>query len=112
MAAVVRQFPGIPALALLTHLEYTTPFSVLSLGRSGIQNLIDARSPAGWRRLRDALAPNRHSDFARYALGRLVADVPEATTVFASFSPAVSAFMIASFTESTRLIWPAPMPSV
>jgi AraC-like DNA-binding protein len=85
MAAVVRQFPGIPALALLTHLEYSTPYSVLSLGRSGIQQLIDARSPGGWRRLRDALAPNRHSDFARYALGRLVADVPDASPGWVAF---------------------------
>jgi AraC-like DNA-binding protein len=78
MASVIRQFPGVPALALLTHLEHTTPLSVLSLGRSGIHRLIDARSPDGWRLLRDALAPSSHAEFARHALARLTADIPDA----------------------------------
>jgi AraC-like DNA-binding protein len=85
MAAVIRQFPGVPALALLTHLEHTTPFTVLSLGRSGFQRLIDARSPEGWRALRDALAPNSNTDFARRALTRLTADVPDATAGYLVF---------------------------
>jgi AraC-like DNA-binding protein len=85
MADIIRQFPGIPALALLTHLERTTPLTVLSLGRSGFQRLIDARSPDGWRSLRDALAPNSYTEFARRALIRLNADVPTATAGYLAF---------------------------
>ena len=70
VASVIRQFPTIPALALLTHLERSTPFAVLSLGRSGIERLIDARSPDGWRCLRDALASDSSLEFARRALAR------------------------------------------
>jgi AraC-like DNA-binding protein len=78
VASVIRQFPAIPALALLTHIERSTPFAVLSLGRSGIQRLIDARSPEGWRSLRDALTPDSSLDFARRALARFHNDLPGA----------------------------------
>jgi AraC-like DNA-binding protein len=85
VASVIRQFPGIPALALLTHLERATPFAVLSLGRSGIQRLIDARSPDGWRTLRDALAPDSYVEFARRALARLATDLPGASASCVAF---------------------------
>src|SRR6185503_12053941 len=55
VASLVREFPRIPAVALLTELEFKTPQAVLTLGRSGIRRLIDVRSPAGWRELRGAL---------------------------------------------------------
>jgi AraC-like DNA-binding protein len=85
VASVIRQFPGIPALALLTQVERATPFAVLSLGRSGVQRLIDARSPEGWRSLRDALAPDSYADFARRALARLTTDLPGAPTSCLTF---------------------------
>jgi AraC-like DNA-binding protein len=85
VAAVIRQFPGVPALALLTHIERATPFAVLSLGRSGVHRLIDARSPDGWRSLRDALTPDSYADFARRAVARLAADLPGASTSCVAF---------------------------
>jgi AraC-like DNA-binding protein len=50
---LVREFPRVPTVALLTDLESNVPSSVLTLGRSGIQTLVDVRQPSGWRRLRD-----------------------------------------------------------
>ncbi|MEO7714302.1 MAG: helix-turn-helix domain-containing protein [Gemmatimonadaceae bacterium] len=55
VASLVREFPRVPAVALLSELEVRTPHAVLALGQSGIRRLIDVRSPAGWRELRGAL---------------------------------------------------------
>jgi AraC-like DNA-binding protein len=75
MAAMVREFPRVPAMALLMETQYTTPQSLLALGQLGIRILIDAREPSGWQTLRDILAAERSSDLQRTALGRLSADL-------------------------------------
>lgn len=75
MAAMVREFPRVPAMALLTETQYTTPQSLLALGQLGVRILIDARQPAGWQTLRDILAAERSSDLQRTALGHLSADL-------------------------------------
>lgn len=75
MAAMVREFPRVPAMALLTETQYTTPQSLLALGQLGIRILIDARQPSGWQRLREILAAERSSDLQRTALGHLSADL-------------------------------------
>ena len=46
---LVREFPRVPTVALLTELESNAPSAVLTLGRSGVQTLVDVRQPAGWR---------------------------------------------------------------
>ena len=71
MAAVVREFPRVPAMALLTETQYSTPENLLSLGHLGVRILIDARQPSGWQALRDILAAERASDLQRTALGQL-----------------------------------------
>jgi len=75
MAAMVREFPRVPAMALLTEVQYTTPQSVLALGHLGVRILIDARQPAGWQTLRDILTAERSNDLQRTALGHLSADL-------------------------------------
>lgn len=75
MAAMVREFPRIPAMALLTETQYTTPQNLLALGQIGVRILIDARQPSGWQLLRDVLAAERSSDLQRTALGQLSADL-------------------------------------
>src|SRR5687768_17102218 len=37
MAAMVREFPRVPAMALLTETQYSTPQFLLSLGQLGVQ---------------------------------------------------------------------------
>jgi len=75
LANMVREFPRIPAVAILTELEPRTPQTVLTLGRSGVRTLIDVRHPAGWRELRNVLMADRATDVQRLALAQLTADL-------------------------------------
>ena len=80
MATVVREFPRVPAVALLTQFESGSAQAVLALGRCGVSQLVDVRQPAGWRELRTALMADRSDDVRRVALAQLAADlagVPE-----------------------------------
>src|SRR6266478_8661566 len=56
VAAMVREFPRVPAVALLTETQSSTPHATLALGQLGIRTLVDARMPAGWQTLRNILA--------------------------------------------------------
>jgi AraC-like DNA-binding protein len=80
MAAMVREFPRVPAMALLTENQYSTPENILSLGHLGVRILIDARQPSGWQVLRDILAAEKASDLQRTALGQLASDLSGAPT--------------------------------
>ena len=75
MAAMVREFPRVPAMALLTENQYSTPQHLLSLGQLGVRILIDARQPSGWQTLREILAAERSNDLQRTALGQLSSDL-------------------------------------
>lgn len=75
VAQLVREFPRVPAVALLTQVDLTTPQDVLYLGRSGLQTLIDVRTARGWRELREALVADRGSSVERLALGQLALDL-------------------------------------
>jgi AraC-like DNA-binding protein len=79
MAAMVREFPRVPAMALLTETQPSTPQNLLSLGQLGVRILIDARQPSGWQTLREILASERSSDLQRTALGQLSADLTGAS---------------------------------
>jgi AraC-like DNA-binding protein len=75
MAAMVREFPRVPAMALLTETHYSTPQNLLSLGQLGVRILIDARQPSGWQTLREILAAEKANDLQRTALGQLSGDL-------------------------------------
>lgn len=75
MASMVREFPRVPAVALLTQVEPGTPHAVLSLGQSGVRTLIDVRQAAGWRELRSVLLADRGGEIERLALGQLAVDL-------------------------------------
>jgi AraC-like DNA-binding protein len=75
VARLVREFPRVPAVALLTRLEAETPRAVLTLGQSGVRSLIDVRQPAGWRELREVLIADRAGDIERLALAQLSIDL-------------------------------------
>jgi AraC-like DNA-binding protein len=78
VALLVREFPRIPTVALLTDAEPTSPTAVLTLGRSGVQTLVDVRQPAGWRRLRDVLFADQSRDIGCLALAQLSIDLADA----------------------------------
>ena len=79
MAAMVREFPRVPAMALLTETQYSTPQHLLALGQLGVRILIDARQPSGWQTLREILAAEKSSDLQRMALGQLSSDLSGAS---------------------------------
>lgn len=78
MACLVREFPRVPAVALLSELEAKTPHIVLALGQSGIRRLVDVRSASGWRELRAALMADTGSNGQRSSLGQLAVDLADA----------------------------------
>ena len=78
LATMVREFPRVPAVALLSQVEQQTPRAVLALGRSGVRTLVDVRQPTGWRELRTVLLEGRADDIQRLALAALVTDLPDA----------------------------------
>ena len=75
VAQLVREFPRVPAVALLTEMDASTPRDVLYLGQSGLRTLIDVRTAGGWRELREALVSERGSGIERLALGQLALDL-------------------------------------
>lgn len=75
VARIVREFPRVPAVALLSQLEPATARAVLGLGQSGIRSLVDIRQPGGWRELREVLITRRADDIERLALGQLSLDL-------------------------------------
>jgi len=76
VAAMVREFPRIPAVALLTETQSSTPHSTLALGQLGIRTLVDARIPSGWQALRNLFAAQGSSDLQRSALAQISLDLP------------------------------------
>jgi AraC-like DNA-binding protein len=76
VAAMVREFPRVPAVALLTETQNSTPHSTLALGQLGIRTLVDARIPTGWQTLRNLLATQGSGDLQRSALAQISLDLP------------------------------------
>ena len=75
VARMVREFPRVPAVALLAEVDAQTPQTVLTLGRSGIHTLIDVRQAGGWRQLRSVLMADQATEIQRLALTRLTTDL-------------------------------------
>lgn len=84
VAAVVREFPTVPTVALLGT-EPPSAESLLRIGNAGITRLVDVRVPAGWSQLRRILAAEAMRVTDRVALARIreeLAPVPEETWQF------------------------------
>ena len=79
LARVVREFPRVSTVAILSQVDVATPRAVLSLGGSGIRTLIDVRQPAGWRELRTVIMAERTSEIEQLAIARLAEDLAGAT---------------------------------
>ena len=75
VAGLMREFPRIPAIALLSITEPAASHTVLSLGRSGVRTLIDVRAPDGWRALRKAIMDSVPTSVCRIALDALAVDL-------------------------------------
>jgi AraC-like DNA-binding protein len=77
-ARVVREFPRVPAVALLSNLTPQAAQAVLVLGRCGVRTLVDVREPRGWQQLRSMLLQDQASEIHRVALARIEGDLGEA----------------------------------
>lgn len=71
VSALMHQIPRVPAIALLTSEENAQPEVLLQLGRLGIRDVIDVRTPKGWDRLRDIIAEEEIDAMKAVLLGRL-----------------------------------------
>ncbi|HYD51431.1 MAG TPA: helix-turn-helix domain-containing protein, partial [Gemmatimonadaceae bacterium] len=97
VGSLVREFPRVPAVALLTQLETRSASTVLALGRNGVRRLVDVRHADGWRELRSLLMADTGDDIGRLALAQIAVDLAAARedclrffeTLFAP-SPAVT----------------------
>lgn len=77
---MVREFPRVPTVALLSQVEPGTPRAMLLLGQSGVRQLIDVREPSGWRELRSLLLGTQVDSMQRRALSQLAVDLSGASS--------------------------------
>jgi AraC-like DNA-binding protein len=75
VTAMVREFPRISTVALVSGSAADMPRVALTLGSSGITQLVDVREPAGWYELRRLLLASRSEDIQREALTQLALDL-------------------------------------
>lgn len=109
VARLVREFPRVPAVALLSLDQRDTPRAVLGLGQSGVKSLVDVRHPEGWGQLRDLLSTQFFSDIDRLALGQLSLDligVPDGCWQFfaALFDESTSAATVRTLATRLRVL--------
>jgi AraC-like DNA-binding protein len=74
VAQFVREFPQVPAVALISRPDLEAPRRVLGLGASGVRAVVDVSVPAGWARLRELLR-EPSSPVAARVMGALDADL-------------------------------------
>lgn len=75
VARLVREFPRVPAVALLTGSESSASQAVLSLGQQGVRALVDVRDAKGWRELRRLITEERSETVERMAVAQLHMDL-------------------------------------
>jgi AraC-like DNA-binding protein len=55
VAHLVRAFPGVPTVALVSHHDPDASEALLRLGASGVRQVVDVSAPGGWSRLRQVV---------------------------------------------------------
>jgi AraC-like DNA-binding protein len=75
ISALVREFPRVSTVALVSATTTDAPRLALSLGTSGITQLVDVREPQGWHELRRLLLSSRGGEIQREALTQLAIDL-------------------------------------
>lgn len=78
VAELVRGFPRVKTVALVSEIDGATPQTVLALGGSGVRTLIDTRRPDGWRALRQALTFDHAHPLRQTVAGSIAADLGDA----------------------------------
>lgn len=80
----LRDFPEIPAVALVSHHDARATETLLTLGASGVRQVVDVTSPAGWQRLRELVSgpASRASARIQATLFDALGDVPTDTRLY------------------------------
>jgi AraC-like DNA-binding protein len=80
----LRDFPEIPAVALVSRHDPRSTETLLSLGASGIRQVVDVTSPSGWQRLRELISgpASRASARIQACLFDVLGDVPPDTRLY------------------------------
>ncbi len=89
VARFVREFPAIPAVALVSRHDREATETLLRLGATGVRSAIDCTEPDGWRRLRD-LVGHPASPVAARILARLIPALGEPSEETRLFFEAVA----------------------
>jgi AraC-like DNA-binding protein len=82
--SLVRRFPEVPTVALVTRPDAELPDTLLRLGASGVKHVVDVTGPTGWNRLRRLVSEPASRPAARI-LRRFfdaVPDLPADTRMF------------------------------
>lgn len=81
---LVREFPGIPTVALVSQHDPSATEMLLRLGASGVRQVVDVTSPTGWSRLRQVVGQPATRAVARIQGPVLdtLADAPADTRLF------------------------------
>ena len=80
VARVVREFPQVPTVALISDLNRGTARAVLTLGQCGIRTLVDIREPGGWKELRQLLFSEHSIELRKRAVADITTDLVLAPT--------------------------------
>ena len=75
ISAMVREFPSVATVALMSGAAPEDSVVALSLGTSGVHRLVDVREPSGWQELRRVLLTERGGEIEREALATLAIDL-------------------------------------
>jgi AraC-like DNA-binding protein len=75
ISAMVREFPRISTVAMVSGIAQDAPRVAMSFGTSGITQLVDVREPSGWHELRRLLLVDRGTEIQREALAQLAIDL-------------------------------------
>lgn len=84
VARFVREFPNVPAIALISRTDTEAPGRVLALGASGIRSIVDITAIGGWQQLRAILREPASPAVAAimYGIDADLTDVPPDCRLF------------------------------
>ncbi len=73
---LVRSFPGVPTVALVTRHDATASETLLRLGATGVRQVVDVTAPMGWNRLRQLVTEPATRGAARI-LAPVLVELPD-----------------------------------
>lgn len=75
VSRIIREYPRVPTVAVVSQYLPRTAQAVLLLGRCGVRTLVDIRDARGWQELRGLLDHSRTGSLQRIAIGGIESDL-------------------------------------